>query len=205
MTSCCTRRCVLLTSYCSPDRVDMHREIVKLWLEGSHDLDIYLVDSYGCGIRDRDVLAHPRFTQYTFSQEDIFGRYNCNQELRRAGPTSLERYSIYRALRDVPRLRAYQYIFKITCKYYFDDAILHAEYTRPLLVQDCHHLFEWQNSEIWGAPPELMIRLMTWIPRHYLMERFMADAAAVIPFERLPPIPLLDMRERFNHTTLRTL
>ena len=105
----------------------------------------------------------------------------------------------------MPRLRAYQYIFKITCKYYFDDEILHAEYTRPLLVQDCHHLFEWQHSEIWGAPPELMIRLMTWIPRHYLMERFMADAAAVIPFERLPPIPLLDMRERFNHTTLRTL
>ena len=200
-----TRRCVLLTSHCSPDRLTMHREIVNMWLKGSSQLDIYLVDSYGCGIQDQDALDNPRFTEYIFSQEAAIGREACKRELQNTGPTNMEKYSILRVLRDVPRLQTYQYVFKITCKYYFSDSIFHAEYTKPLLVQDRHYMHKWQHSEVWGAPPRLMAFLMSRIPRSYLMERFMGDATEQISFQRFPPIRLLDTHARFNCTTLHTL
>lgn len=198
-------RCILLTSHCSEDRLAMHQAVVRQWLAHS-TLDVFLVDSHGSGIQAPDILGHPRYTQHVFSQEACLGRAACARQLAGLGPSQLEARSIVEIMR-LPRLHTYEYIFKITCKYYFDNhAPLHAPYRHALVYQQRHARL-WQHSEILGAHPAALVRLMRTLPPRFLMERHLAAAQARAGggFHRLPRLALRTAHRRANGTTLAWL
>lgn len=180
----------------------MHQAVTRQWLENSA-WDIFLVDSYGLGIQDPTILQHPRFKQHVFSQNEKLGRPACARELRTLGPTNLEKLSIIEIIQCLPCMKTYQYIFKITAKYYFKNhAPLQAAYHYPLVYQH-RHAARWQHSEILGARPATLLQLMQGLPPGHLMERYLPKAP--MRFHRLPPIPLQTTHPRSNNTTLTWL
>jgi len=196
------RRCVVLTSYCAPSRLKMHQKVTRSWLANA-TLDVYLVDAYGTGIQDEWIEQHERFHQHVFCQESQLSAAVCARELRTLGPTNLEKLSLQELFRHVSRLDTYEYIFKLTCKYYFEDHTpLHAPYTHPLIFQQ-RHRNKWQNSEIWGARPRAMRQLVDTLPPRHLMERYLPKVR--MAFHRLAAIPLQLSHPRKNGTTLLSL
>ena len=190
---------VLLTLYVTAQRAPAYEQAAARWLRET-PFDVFAVDSAGVGL----ALDHPRFRGcLTFRQAEGF---------QRREKSAQEKDAVLRALRRFEaEWRSYDLVFKATGKYAVPDlaaAVKHLPSDVDLVLQHltcCHG----QNSELFGARPSLLPRLLDAVGERVPMEAALARTARDNPDRlricRLLPLPLEGAPRRGDGSRLACL
>ena len=144
--------CIILTSYVNQERKDMYLERIKKWLKTG--IDIYLVDSNNQGF----ILTSSNYNQFLFDQskEEYYKKYKNNS-------THLELKSILKIVEHFKLTEKYDFIYKITSKYYFDKYNLLYDTKGFDIICQCRRTKTKQNSELVGFKSDKIIDILNFI------------------------------------------
>ena len=148
-------KCIILTSFVNKERQSMYLKRVSKWVNSG--IYIYLVDSNNTGF---DLIS-PNYNQFLFDQtkEDYY-------KYHKEDSTHLEIKSILKIVNHFSLTEKYDYIYKITCKYYFDNyKILDISENvsgNDLIFQKSHNK-KYQNSELVGFKSDKIVNILNFI------------------------------------------
>ena len=185
---------ILLTTYCSNnERIEMYEKRVIRWLTETL-LNIYLVDSANNGLKNPEILNHPRYKQLLFNQKanEHYTKIKClvsNENLLNIpdyAHTTYERYSVVLAIRKFKFIGNYKLVYKITGKYFIPDwnELLNVEGN---CIFQSQHRPRYQNSELFGCGPIAMLHIFMKMNNEKCLEEILGGLK---PTYRLPPLKL---------------
>ena len=123
---------ILLTTSCSDnERIQIYEKRVMRWLTDS-PFDVYLVDSANTGMKNPEILNHPRYQQLLFNQKapEHYNKIKCfvsdgkllnNPDYEH---TTYERYSVVLAIRKFHFIGKYKTDIYIHTNYKFSKELL---------------------------------------------------------------------------------
>ena len=153
------RCCIMLTTYATPERINLYKTVLQKWLRSNLQVPIYVVDSAGQNLLR--VTTGEKYTYVCFKQPA--------DTLKRAGPSLLERASIYRLLCEHPEIAEMDMVFKVTGKYFIQgmDAIIARVPPDTDMVLQHRRAFSYynQNTEIVGMKPFLLLKTLAQITK----------------------------------------
>lgn len=175
--------CILLTAHLTDDNIDMYLLRIKRWLAET-PFDIYFVDSGNRGFN----ISHPRFHPFLFDQtrESYYSIHKGNL-------TMLEKMSIQKSLAYFQLDKKYEYIYKITGKYFIPNWLILTQIPKntEFVIQ---HRFDseksHQNSELFAVNKDIMGSFFNSIPNDQQMEWYLNKVRSYYRTYRLPKINL---------------
>lgn len=185
---------ILLTTYCSDsERIEIYEKRVMRWLTDS-PFDVYLVDSANTGMKNPEILNHPRYQQLLFNQKapEHYNKIKClvSDEKLLNNPdyahTTYERYSVVLAIRKFHFIGKYKLLYKITGKYFIPDWN-HLLNVRGNCIFQSKHRYAYQNSELFGCGPLGMLHIFMKMKNEKILEEVLG---CLNPTYRLPPLKL---------------
>jgi len=195
-----TKCCVLLTMYVKNNK-ELYEKRVYRWLNDTN-LDIYIVDSSGIGIKQK----HERLHQYVFKQDLEIGKYSVSV---------YEKNSILKAIKYFEEdFLNYNIVFKITGKYFipdFEKIITPIPNNIEIVLQNLR-ITHGQNTEIVGFKPEIIKEIIECIENDNFFISSFESVMYIINNNlskykkyRLPKIKLDDYTKRSDDSILYEL
>lgn len=151
------RFCIILTTHITNENINMYFKRLNMWLKTG--IDIYLVDSNNRGFK----INNKKYKQYIFDQTKE-KYYNPTLNI-----SILEIESLNRIINHFNLTNKYDYIYKITGKYFIDDYkslnVTNNKY--DLILQSIYRLdLEWHNSELVGFKSTKILQILSQIMNH---------------------------------------
>lgn len=184
---------ILLTMYSKgSDRINLYNRNLKKW--GNSVVDIYSVDSNGYRYNI------PEVNEYVFYQDKNM-KYN--------GPSMPEKNSIVKAYEYFDGFSQYDFIFKITGKYYIEkliDMLKYIPVDADIIIQNQTNTGG-QNCEIVGAKPHILIEIVNNITDYTSFEQALLDAVKSGKYKiyRLLPLYIKEKVKRSDGSYLKYL
>lgn len=196
--------CIILTSFCTPERIPMYRSRVNRWINET-PYDIYLVDSNNTGLG----LKGPRYTEVLFNQYSSKWFINGKKAGGFIDQSICETESMKYIINKLKLHEKYEYIFKITAKYFIPqfNILETIPKNRRFILQfrRCHP--NWHNTEIYGVSSKIIIDYLDQCPKYYdssrkwgvlddSLETYMFKISRKYGFLQLPPLKLDMLTQR---------
>ena len=153
--------CIILTSFCTPDRIPLYKSRVKRWIEDT-PYDIFLVDSNNTGLglsgsRYREILFDQFSSDWYIKGKEAGGFLDqsvCESESMKYVINYLNLHNIY------------DYIFKITAKYFIPNfqVISYMPKTANFIVQYREDHPKWVNTEVYGVSSKIIQEFLDQCP-----------------------------------------
>jgi len=187
---------ILLTMYTSDEkRAKMYSKNLKKWSKSG--FEIYSVESNDYKYNVPDV------NQFVFKQDDL-------QYAKSKGPSIKEKESILRAYNYFgDRLMMYNFIFKVTGKYYLENLQQMLQYIpsdAEIIVQNQANTWG-QNSEIIGAKPHILFDIVNQIDEQTAFEEVLKEVIKSKKYKiyRFLPLKFNDKVQRSDGSYLEFL
>ena len=152
-------KCIILVTYITDDNKDMYFKRLNMWLDTG--IDIYLVDSNNIGFN----IKKNNYNQFIFDQtiEPYYKKNYTNTSI-------LEINSLIKIINYYDLTKKYDYIYKITGKYYIDNynkLNIHNNEKYDLILQSKYRInISWQNSELVGYKSNKILYYLNLILNH---------------------------------------
>ncbi len=151
-------KCIILTTFVTENNRNMYLKKINMWLNTG--IDIYLVDSNNQGFKIKNKF----YKEYIFNQEkEPDHKSNTN-------PSLLEIRSLEKIINHHNLVNKYEYIYKITCKYFIDDYktlnVANNE-NHDLILQSAFSThMRWHNSELVGFKSNKILEILDLIKNY---------------------------------------
>ena len=143
-------KCIILTTYITNENITMYYKKLSLWLKTG--IDIYLVDSNNRGFH----IDNNNYHQYVFDQskQDYY--------FKGMSISILELESLNRIIKHFDLTNKYEYIYKITGKYFIDDyRELDVKGDYDMILQSIYYPEKrWHNSELVGLKSSKILKML---------------------------------------------